>query len=187
MTTNATEAPGTKITAPRVDPLAGLDVRHNSEVLVVETCIGDDDQQLHDVLLDGDAVGSAMLRDDADHFVTDIERRIRHAQLVRGIRMLATFIEERPTLAIESVTANIDLYGEPADNRARLADIAEQLGEYEAALDKRANVRLRREFSATVRIRAFGYQAALSEPVVAPKYELPDLPGRNLAAETPIS
>lgn len=164
-----------------VDSDLGVPVRHDSEVTI------DRNDDVNKVLLDGTIVQFNMPDDDAEHLAADIERRIKHAQLVHGIREMADFIEQRPGLRLKRASASVNFFGNREENCALLAEVAEHLGEYHAEADGEGHVTAQRSFGDSVEIRAFAYGVATAEPVVGSRYELPALPGRNLAAETPAS
>lgn len=171
-------------TATAPSPLDGLKIHHDSTVAVIDGPRGDDNALLYDVDLDGNLVGCRLDRVDADHYAADIERAIRRAQLVHGIRELADFIEARPELPLPRVSAGIYIYD---DNVEQLATLAEQLGEYRVRIDN-DSVIVQRDFPGRVDIHARGYELAIPEIVDGKVvYRAPDLPGRNLAAEGPAS
>lgn len=168
-----------------IDVDHGVPICHDSEVHVRDGSTSGD--MPHTVAVDGTLVRQFSDLADAEHLAADIERRIKHAQLVHGIREMADFIEQRPALHLQRASASVNFFGDRDKSCALLAAVAEQLGEYHAEADDKGHATVQRPFGENVEIRAFAYGVATAKPVVAPTHELPDLPGRNLASETPAS
>lgn len=162
-------------------------IRHDSRI---ESVCTDPDPETHEIRVDGHLIGEWGWETAHDvevaleERITDARDAIRRAEVVRGLRQLAEFIEQHPDLPAPSwASAMLPTAYAGEGAREALAATAEQLAEYTLSDGlTRDYISIERRFDGGVRLtQEISREEACSPAIVDGKvvWQYPELPGRR--------